>query len=449
MSFQPYQPVLPPDPGQPPSPPPTPKQGLRFEPLWVAVAALLALVVGTAIGTPGGLGLVLVAIVLIAYAVVRFRRNLQKSGAVLLTIGVLLGAAGVSPAEESAPVAAEPPVVTVTQTVVAESTMPETSIPQEELDDPRTAQAALAALETKGRGPKTGYDRDLFKWNGFDFDRNGCDQRNDILRRDMSDPEIKEGSNGCRVESGWLQDRYSGEAIHLTRDQVDIDHVVALSNAWQMGAAQWDDQTRQAFANDPLNLVATTQAMNRGKGDGDAATWLPPKNRCDYVARQAAVKFAYGLAVTEAEREAMDRILADCPDQPLPAGDEPAPQQKNTATPTRPASEPPSTRPTPPPLPVKTPPAPVKTPPAPVKTPPPSVAKPKTPPAKPKTPPKPNTPKPTPPKPKPTPPKPPPPVKKWRTCADAKRDGAGPFVKGVDPEYEWYQDRDHDGVVCE
>lgn len=196
------------------------------------------------------------------------------------------------------------------------------------------AQQALATLEVKGRGPKTGYDRDLFRWNGYDFDRNGCDQRNDILRRDMTDPEVKPGTNGCRIEAGWLQDRYGGEAIRLTRDKVDIDHVVALSNAWQMGAAQWDEQTRREFANDPLNLVATTQRLNRQKGDGDAATWLPPKNRCDYVARQTAVKAAYGLAVTRAERDAIARILDTCPGQPLPTGDEPAPQQSVSTSPT-------------------------------------------------------------------------------------------------------------------
>src|SRR5699024_2554718 len=153
-----------------------------------------------------------------------------------------------------------------------------------------TAQQVVATLVVKGRGPKTGYDRDLFRWNGYDFDRNGCDQRNDVLKRDMHKPVIKPGSNGCRVEAGWLQDRYGGTAIYLPREKIDIDHVVALSNAWQMGAAQWPETKRHQFANDPLNLVATTQHWNRQKGDANAASWLPPKNRCSYVARQAAVK---------------------------------------------------------------------------------------------------------------------------------------------------------------
>ena len=164
-----------------------------------------------------------------------------------------------------------------------------------------------------------------FGWNSFDFDRNGCDQRNDVLRRDMTSETIKPDSNGCRVESGWLQDRYSGTAIYLPRSLVDIDHVVALGNAWAMGAASWSVPQRKRFTNDPLNLVATTQQLNRQKGDSDAASWLPPANRCGYVARQAAVKQKYGLAITRPEQEAFVRVLTDCPDQSLPTGDVPPP----------------------------------------------------------------------------------------------------------------------------
>jgi hypothetical protein len=77
---------------------------------------------------------------------------------------------------------------------------------------------------------------------------------------------------------------------------------------------------RKTFANDPLNLLAVGSSVNRAKGDGDAATWLPPKKsfRCDYVARQITVKRKYGVWVTRAERDAMTRILATCPNQRLP-----------------------------------------------------------------------------------------------------------------------------------
>ena len=78
--------------------------------------------------------------------------------------------------------------------------------------------------------------------------------------------------------------------------------------------------TRVRFANDPLNLAAVGRATNRAKSDGDAATWLPPNKRfrCAYVARQVAVKAAYGLWVTDAERDAIARVLSSCPAEPLP-----------------------------------------------------------------------------------------------------------------------------------
>jgi len=89
-----------------------------------------------------------------------------------------------------------------------------------------------------------------------------------------------------------------------------------LSNAWQTGIFQATTKVRTAFANDPLNLMAVKGSLNSQKGDGDAATWLPPNKafRCTYVARQINVKFKYGLWVTKAEKEAMARILqsAEC-----------------------------------------------------------------------------------------------------------------------------------------
>ena len=104
-------------------------------------------------------------------------------------------------------------------------------------------------------------------------------------------------------------------------DQVDIDHVVALGNAWVTGAFRFDIRTRAALANDPLDLLAVDLHTNRSKGDGDAATWLPPYRpfRCAYVARQVAVKHKYGLWVTPPERAAMVRVLDSCPGQRLPA----------------------------------------------------------------------------------------------------------------------------------
>jgi hypothetical protein len=187
------------------------------------------------------------------------------------------------------------------------------------------ALAALSTLAVKGRAPRTGYDRALFGQAWADVDRNGCDTRNDVLRRDLTATKVKPGTNGCLVLSGTLRDPYSGTTIDFTRGQstsakVQIDHVVPLSDAWQKGAQQWQKTARTAFANDLLNLLAVDGVTNQRKRDGDAATWLPPNKayRCSYAARQVAVKAKYRLWVTSAERDALGRILATCPTQTLP-----------------------------------------------------------------------------------------------------------------------------------
>ncbi|TQJ06970.1 uncharacterized protein DUF1524 [Lapillicoccus jejuensis] len=173
----------------------------------------------------------------------------------------------------------------------------------------------------------TGYDRAAFGPAWKDVDRNGCDTRNDVLGRDLLGTEPKAGTHGCVVLRGELDDPYTGERVDFVRGsgtsaKVQVDHVVALGDAWQKGAQQWSPARREAFANDPLELLATSGAVNQAKGDGDAATWLPPRKafRCAYVARQVAVKAAYRLTVTAAERDAIARVLQSCPGQPLPSG---------------------------------------------------------------------------------------------------------------------------------
>ena len=241
-----------------------------------------------------------------------------------------------------------------------------------------------------------------------DTDRNGCDTRNDILaprpdRRDVQAPAPTAASSS----PGTLADPYTGQHDHLrpragTQRRVQIDHVVALSDAWQKGAQQWTHATgAPAFANDPLNLLAVDGPTNQAKGDGDAATWLPPNKsyRCAYVARQVAVKARYGLWVTAAERDAIRRVLTSCPGQRLPdrgrhgpPGRRPSPRRRPAADARRrnpPAPAPATTaggRGTGPALPV------------------------------------------------------------LRAASAA---GYGPYRSGADPEYDWYRDRDHDGVVCE
>ena len=186
-----------------------------------------------------------------------------------------------------------------------------------------SALRAAASLDVKGRAPKTGYDRDRFGSPWADTDSNGCGTRDDILKRDLRATAFRDGD--CVVVSGTLpQDPYTGRSLRYERgrSKVDIDHVVALSDAWQKGAQQWPGSKRVALANDPLNLIAVDASANRQKGDGDAATWLPAFKaaRCDYVAHQVAVKKKYGLWVTRGERDAMVRVLNSCPRERLPAG---------------------------------------------------------------------------------------------------------------------------------
>lgn len=180
----------------------------------------------------------------------------------------------------------------------------------------RLATEVLELLEVKGRAPKTGYTREEF-YNGWPTVE-GCSLRQRILKREMGETAVLEG---CNVVAGEFTEPYTGEYRVLTsREEVSklqIDHVVALSDAWQKGAQYLPKETRYEIATDPLNLLAVDGPANMQKSDGDAATWLPPnkKFRCQYVARQVSVKYKYGLWVTEAEKEAILRVLAACPNE--------------------------------------------------------------------------------------------------------------------------------------
>ena len=179
---------------------------------------------------------------------------------------------------------------------------------------------ALQALKIKGRAPKTNYTREQFGagWTTLQ----GCDTRNIILNRDLTNVQIDES---CNVTQGTLNDPYTGKIITFVRSSatsgdVQIDHVVALSDAWQKGAQQLSKDKRIELANDPLELLAVDGPANQQKSDGDAATWLPPNKafRCQYVTRQIAVKQKYNFWVTQAEHDAMSAVLQSCPEQTLP-----------------------------------------------------------------------------------------------------------------------------------
>lgn len=179
------------------------------------------------------------------------------------------------------------------------------------------ATEVLERLEVKGRAPKTGYSREEF-YDGWPV-VDGCNLRQKILKRELGETAVLDG---CYVQSGEFDEPYTGEHLVL-KDKSDvakiqIDHVVALFDAWQKGAQYMDYETRYKIATDPLNLLAVDGDANEQKSDGDAATWLPKnkKFRCQYVARQVSVKYKYGLWVTEAEKEVILRVLENCPNEP-------------------------------------------------------------------------------------------------------------------------------------
>ena len=184
------------------------------------------------------------------------------------------------------------------------------------VETPSSSQAIemLQKLSIKGRAPKTGYSRSQFG-NGWVI-KEGCDTRNTILARDLIDVKIGED---CKVDSGTLNDPYTGTVIKFVRGSkssadVQIDHVVALSNAWQTGAQQLSEADRISLANDPLNLLAVSGPENQIKSDGDSATWLPKYKpfRCQYVTRQIQIKHRYNLWVTSTEKETMLTVLQKC-----------------------------------------------------------------------------------------------------------------------------------------
>ncbi|HEY1133924.1 MAG TPA: DUF1524 domain-containing protein, partial [Nocardioides sp.] len=225
-----------------------------------------------------------------------------------------------APSAGATPTAATPSAATPTAEIPGAAT-PTAETPTS--SPTATASDVLATLRVRGRAAQTDYHRDLFGAGWVDTDRNGCDTRNDVLRAHLTAVVLEPGTQDCVVASGSLDDPYTGATIAFVRGgstSVDVDHVVALSNAWVSGAHAWDPAQRVAFANDPLNLLPVDAGQNRQKGDGDAATWLPADRgyRCAYVARQVAVKAKFGLSITPAEHAAVEGILAGCPDEPVP-----------------------------------------------------------------------------------------------------------------------------------
>ncbi|MDJ1136524.1 HNH endonuclease family protein [Streptomyces iconiensis] len=181
------------------------------------------------------------------------------------------------------------------------------------------ARALIGKLVTKGRGPRTGYEREKFGYawmdtaHGVPLAGNGCDTRNDLLARDGAKLRHRDGSD-CVVQSMTLDDPYTGKRLTWNKRHaiaVQIDHVIPLSYNWQMGASRWSEDKRKRVANDPLNLLPVDGPANASKSDSGPASWLPPSKpvRCAYAVRFAQVAQKYALAVTAPDKRTM---LAQC-----------------------------------------------------------------------------------------------------------------------------------------
>jgi hypothetical protein len=230
--------------------------------------------------------------------------------------------------EPAVPQPTIPSVASLTPSTTPEaSPVATTTVPTPQVTDPVTTPESTAvqiaqALMERGRAASTGYSRDQFGSAWKDVDHNGCDTRNDILQRDFTTVVLASGN--CKVIGGTWTDPYSNESYTFLEQPsgAQIDHVVALKNAWEMGADLWSADQRVQYANDPLNLVVTIASLNQQKSDSNAASWLPPykPGRCNFIARQVAVKIKYQLYVTASEKVAMLKVLStsECQDTILP-----------------------------------------------------------------------------------------------------------------------------------
>jgi len=187
----------------------------------------------------------------------------------------------------------------------------------------------LALIDGVALGPRLGrggYERERFgpdwtdgapiTWGG-----NGCRTREDVLRRDLRATTLRPGTpdadgRDCVVLEGLLNDPYTGRLIEFSKSrptEVQIDHVIPLFYAWQLGARDWPAVKREQFANDPLNLLAVDGRANQQKSASGPASWLPPVRelRCAYAVRFARVARRYALPVTRADRTDMRRRCRD------------------------------------------------------------------------------------------------------------------------------------------
>lgn len=187
------------------------------------------------------------------------------------------------------------------------STAPGPSDPPAPGADPA---AQLAALTVAPEGKMTGYSRERFPhWSS---QGDGCDTRDVVLQRQGADVQV---GASCKITGGTWTSAYDNVVV-TNASEIDIDHTVALAEAWRSGADKWTDEQREKFANDlgGLQLIAVTASSNRAKGDQDAAKWKPPVEAywCTYARAVVSVKTLYSLTVDQAEHDALGAMLKTC-----------------------------------------------------------------------------------------------------------------------------------------
>lgn len=182
------------------------------------------------------------------------------------------------------------------------------------------AKSQLASLTVAEADYSVDYNRTKdFGPAWEDVDHNGCDTRNDILKRDLTNIVYRSDDPTCTVATGTLADPYTGKAISFERgvrtsSLVQIDHVVPLGNSIRHGADSWTQERREAFANDPFNLIAVDGPTNGSKSDSGPADWLPPvaSYRCAYVEHYIGVSAKYDLTISRRDAATSSRILSAC-----------------------------------------------------------------------------------------------------------------------------------------
>lgn len=200
-------------------------------------------------------------------------------------------------------------------------------VPASTLPAPSEPSAQGAATELTNQllqlpagpiAPPAPYDRAEFGQRWADVDRSGCDQRNESLSSAMTEISYRAGTHDCVVETGTFHDAYDGTSWSFAKSEdgggVQIDHVVPLAHAWEMGAGDWTEDEREVFANELINLQPTAGTYNGSKGSRGPLEWMPVDEtyHCTYLRRWTQIKVTWELAVTDDERTFLSDSLMVC-----------------------------------------------------------------------------------------------------------------------------------------